>query len=452
MLAFNFKGNYVPGSTHIVSNVCQWTDGVAYYCVKDHTNHSPTDADYWLPYGEGGSKEATAIELRLAREGQTSLDARIDIIKSTQDVQGSQLADILKHNVKKYGAIGDGVTDDTAAIQAAIDAMPTVGGVLYFPAGKYLVPAGGLTCNKPITILGDGMGSYETTSGGSRILCPSTTAVLLTLSVPGNVITGMAFENTATVGSATAGTALLCTDFDFSRVERCMFIGFWNNVQVDVGYFYSFSKCVFLRPVNYGLYMRNTATGQFDHGDQVIEGCTFSKYGDNHDGSTGIRWESGGGLRIIGTKMNAGTQPGYTGTRFWDNGIVVRMANGATSVFTVTGCSIEGFKVDGIYVDLTDTATNFGKISITGNEFLCSGSFNDNYAMKFNGSGANRANSISIVGNVAYGGCGGVKLKQARYVSVTGNVFYDCTGDALYLQYAQGIEWSGNSFGTKNRH
>lgn len=42
-------------------------------------------------------------------------------------------------NVKQYGAAGDGKTDDTAAIQAAIDAMPTVGGTLMFPPGTYIV-------------------------------------------------------------------------------------------------------------------------------------------------------------------------------------------------------------------------------------------------------------------------------------------------------------------------
>ena len=40
-------------------------------------------------------------------------------------------------NVKTFGATGDGVTDDTAACQAAIDAA--VGKVLLWPAGTYMV-------------------------------------------------------------------------------------------------------------------------------------------------------------------------------------------------------------------------------------------------------------------------------------------------------------------------
>jgi hypothetical protein len=43
-------------------------------------------------------------------------------------------------NVEWFGARGDGVTDDTAAIQAAVDAGE--GGTLYFPPGTYLISAG----------------------------------------------------------------------------------------------------------------------------------------------------------------------------------------------------------------------------------------------------------------------------------------------------------------------
>jgi len=51
-------------------------------------------------------------------------------------------------NVKAYGATGDGVTDDTAAIYSAISTLQqnkdSRGGVLYFPAGQY-------KCSSPIS-------------------------------------------------------------------------------------------------------------------------------------------------------------------------------------------------------------------------------------------------------------------------------------------------------------
>ena len=42
-------------------------------------------------------------------------------------------------DVKTYGAKGNGIADDTAAIQAAINALPTTGGTVKIPAGTYLI-------------------------------------------------------------------------------------------------------------------------------------------------------------------------------------------------------------------------------------------------------------------------------------------------------------------------
>lgn len=42
-------------------------------------------------------------------------------------------------NVKYFGAVGDGVTDDTDAIQDAFESVKTSGGTVYIPAGTYLI-------------------------------------------------------------------------------------------------------------------------------------------------------------------------------------------------------------------------------------------------------------------------------------------------------------------------
>ena len=72
-------------------------------------------------------------------------------------------------SVKDFGAVGDGSTDDTAAIQAAITAMPAAGGGLYFPAGTYLVSSA-LTLSKSGAYTGDGYGTnIRTTSATANI-------------------------------------------------------------------------------------------------------------------------------------------------------------------------------------------------------------------------------------------------------------------------------------------
>ena len=45
-------------------------------------------------------------------------------------------------NVRDYGAAPDDTTDDTAAIQKALDAFPNGNRIVYLPAGTWMVTAG----------------------------------------------------------------------------------------------------------------------------------------------------------------------------------------------------------------------------------------------------------------------------------------------------------------------
>ncbi|NDC49350.1 MAG: hypothetical protein EBZ61_09805 [Micrococcales bacterium] len=70
-------------------------------------------------------------------------------------------------NVKDFGAVGNGVANDTAALQAAIDFAATNGQTLYFPYGTYLITSTLDIRNKKISWVGDNYYTNATTIQGN---------------------------------------------------------------------------------------------------------------------------------------------------------------------------------------------------------------------------------------------------------------------------------------------
>jgi len=80
------------------------------------------------------------------------------------------------YDVTSYGAEGDGATDDTAAIQSAIDAaIANNGGTVYLPRGTYII-SDELVVGDSITIRGDGRDAttIRTDQQGSGASFPGT--------------------------------------------------------------------------------------------------------------------------------------------------------------------------------------------------------------------------------------------------------------------------------------
>jgi len=82
----------------------------------------------------------------------------------------AKLRDVV--SVKDFGAVGDGVADDTAAIQAAIDAAKAVNGAVYFPAGRYRVTSGytNSTTNS-VMLYGEGLDYYASSAANANGSC-----------------------------------------------------------------------------------------------------------------------------------------------------------------------------------------------------------------------------------------------------------------------------------------
>lgn len=76
-------------------------------------------------------------------------------------------------SVKDFGAVGDGVADDTAAFVSALAYMAGPGGTLLVPAGTYKITNGILVPNSNLTLLGEGSASVirsDKTDGTNNFL------------------------------------------------------------------------------------------------------------------------------------------------------------------------------------------------------------------------------------------------------------------------------------------
>ena len=126
----------------------------------------------------------------------------------------------LPYNVMHYGAIGDGVTDDTTAIQAAIDAAPS-DGIVLFP--KAHLCASELVFNKPLTLRGLGFGSGITYSGAG-------TAITVGDGI--TTVDGFSMKNMHLIGNdGAAVVGLVCDDVDFVDITEC-FIRNWGDAGI----------------------------------------------------------------------------------------------------------------------------------------------------------------------------------------------------------------------------
>ena len=130
-------------------------------------------------------------------------------------------------SVTDYGATGDGVTDDAAAIQSAIDALSS-GGTLLFPQGQYRIGAK-LTVDKPLHMIGSGYGTDSTSTNGGNVgsttLTASASIVMMEIvsSVASNYLHGGEVRGILFDG-ATQGThaihAKSCKDWIFDVAVR----------------------------------------------------------------------------------------------------------------------------------------------------------------------------------------------------------------------------------------
>lgn len=154
----------------------------------------------------------------------TSVNASLDLADSA-----TQPGDLVI-NVKDYGATGDGTTDDTTAIQNAINAAETAnGGIVYLPGGKNYYITSTLTITKAVQMRG--VAPTRTTGVGTTITYATGTGNAIHF----NGADGATIEGIRLAGSSvTGGNAILIDNAAYNiSVKRVRIVSGYSGILIN---------------------------------------------------------------------------------------------------------------------------------------------------------------------------------------------------------------------------
>lgn len=316
-------------------------------------------------------------------------------------------------NVKKYGAIGNGVTDDTLAISNAISAIPSTGGILFFPAGTYKT-SGGFTISNPTIIEGCGMGGHDGISGATTtITCTSGSSSLFTVSSYVAKFKDLLLLNTSgsspapTAGAGITvyrGTSLNKVDFDSVSVSR-----FYIDIDIQSSDHSVMNNCLLEDPVKYALKIANTVNP--DTGDWSITNTTlFNKL---YTSDAAIRIESSGGGKITNCKINSSTLEFIKG--------IDLSPTGQSIILHVLNTSIESVST-GFYANTSGVI--WRSIVIMGCEFGLWDVSTTNNAIYMSSDNVDEIQGVVISGNTFFGNSTGadIVLDKISNITITSNI------------------------------
>ncbi len=218
-------------------------------------------------------------------------------------------------NVKNMGATGNGVTDDSAAFQAAINAVCNIGGTLYVPQGRYLI---GTTLNIPLAMMmmGDRSWGNGQAQGSVIIAKPGLNANLIQFNPAANVsIFGAAFRDLCFQGNGPSQNG--------------------GNIFYALGAVHcSWLRCWFNQPYLNGLYLFQDGHGGTGHHNTVMD-CLFDQGANAGAGSDGrgLLIQASDENYIIGCDFESnGSAASGTPTHLWER----------SGLQTIIGCCFVG--------------------------------------------------------------------------------------------------------------
>jgi len=345
--------------------------------------------------------------------GNTSL-ADADNIAYTFDNSAAEartISDKLNEivSVKDFGAVGDGVTDDTAAIQAATTSAAATGNVVWFPAGIYrLLSAISLPSNT----------DWRGTSGSKIYLDPAMTLGAVIAGVARAIYTqntqNLSFDSLEFYSLKTGLTKSISVCFENPsnvQINNCVFRDFGNATYYAPGFLVfggdelRFTNSKFQNCSGDGAALSNSCTNFF------IEGNEFSSNSD---------W---------GLAITIGCNKGIvSGNLFLNNTSTATGSDRCTNLVFSSNVMLNN--EHGVRVcEFADTVETNQTIAITNNTI---------YNSAVAGVSIEKAQPlglVTVIGNVISGSSNqGIRVVDAANISIVGNTIYSCTAAAILFE------------------
>jgi len=244
-------------------------------------------------------------------------------------------------DARQFGAKGDGKTDDTAALQKALDAAGAVGGAVVLSPGVYVT--GELHLRERTALAGTPAWRYSSSGGSTLRLGSADAFCLLNLTEAyGATVDGISLEG-GDLGKGVHGLATRREKWgeheDCFRIERCQVAKFTGDgAHLECAWCFSVRSCEFYGNKGDGLMLRgwdgflmdNWFSGNGRAGfaaRQQNASVTFTANRIEWNGEENMLIDSGDGYQITGNFFDrAGTI-----------GLAIRSGRNPASQITVTG-------------------------------------------------------------------------------------------------------------------
>ena len=386
---FSLANPYVPGANNLsvfVDGVNQYGPGATYAYIETSAN----TVTFVSGLHVGASVKFTTVQSLTSTQATTAAlvsytPAGTGAVATTVQAKLRQTVSVMD-----FGAIGDGTTNDTTAIQTALNSGKKS---IYFPSGTYVITST-LTVPKGVSLFGSG---YE--------VC---------------ILNGYGLSNANAIFSLTGGD-------QFSTIDNFTFKGQASGsksigISVNNGYYVNYTNLRFTN-LSYGMYLDEA-------GSSLIQNCNFTNC------LIGAQCMGGSAYKFIACEFQYGTDVG------------IKLIASPTTGFPTSAIVIASGFTSNVGIDVPRVPGAFGGNSISVDNCYFEGDLNFSTLTKAFRIGETGSGNSVVMASISNCRIAGSNSAKSVFANLSRLYFANnIVGSAMEVQSTVlGAEYIGNEF------